>query len=564
MLALDADKGVTVRGRTIAITSVAGVLVAGAAVGGAYYVLHTRGTPQQTADRFAAAWAAGDTAAMKAELTAPAAGWDAAYAELTKNLGVDKVAVKITKLTPGKDDTYSAAYAATAHMKSVGDWTYDGSFDLVVKDHYWKVAWTPAAVHPALDGATHLALKTTWPQRAAITAADGTRIDGADVGGSVQLLAGYLDKAKDKDVAKLGGVYKLGQAVGRGGLQETFQKRLAGTPSTTVVATAHPGTADPAAKTLATIKGSAGKPLQTSLELATQNAAADAVRDLDKPAALVAVRPSTGEILAVANNRGGFNRALDGRYPPGSTFKTITAAGLLADGVAPGDHVTCPPTANVGGLVIHNSEKEAFTSLSFLDSYAYSCNTTFAPMAVDKLSPDKLYQAATTFGFNQPLNIGVPAAKASMPKATSDAELGAEAFGQAKILATPLVMATVAAAVADGTWRPPTLVKDLKQKAQAQPLPDGVANQLRTMMQAVVTKGTAHAAGLPAGTAGKTGTAEFGTATGGAELDTHAWFIGYHGDLAFAVVVEGGGQGGKVAAPIAAHFLKTLRPSTAT
>jgi cell division protein FtsI/penicillin-binding protein 2 len=162
---------------------------------------------------------------------------------------------------------------------------------------------------------------------------------------------------------------------------------------------------------------------------------------------------------------------------------------------------------------------------------------------------------AGDFGFNQPLNIGVPATKGSMPKATSDAEVASEAFGQARITASPLTMASVAATVADGTWRPPTLVRSLKQKASPQQLPDGVAPQLQSMMKAVVTKGTAHAAGLPAGTAGKTGTAEYGT---GPKLDTHAWFIGYRGNVAFAVVVESGGVGGDVAAPIAAAFLKAL------
>ncbi len=72
------------------------------------------------------------------------------------------------------------------------------------------------------------------------------------------------------------------------------------------------------------------------------------------------------------------------------------------------------------------------------------------------------------------------------------------------------------------------------------------------MMAAVVTSGTAMGAKLPAGTAGKTGTAEYG---GGAKPPTHAWFIGYRGDLAFAIIVEGGGIGGSVAAPLAATFL---------
>jgi cell division protein FtsI/penicillin-binding protein 2 len=82
-----------------------------------------------------------------------------------------------------------------------------------------------------------------------------------------------------------------------------------------------------------------------------------------------------------------------------------------------------------------------------------------------------------------------------------------------------------------------------------------VAKTLRTLMRQVVTEGTAAPAHLPAGTGGKTGTAEFGT---GDPLPTHAWFIGFRGDLAFAVVVEDGGVGGEVAAPIAARFLRAL------
>ncbi|WP_307848460.1 penicillin-binding transpeptidase domain-containing protein [Microbispora oryzae] len=533
----------------MAIGSAVAVLVAAGAAGGAYYVLHTRGTPQETASRFTAAWSRGDTAAMKTELAAPAPGFDAAYAELTRNLGASSVAVTGVRVTTTAGDRATASYTVTARLKNVGDWTYQGRLPLRVKDHYWKVDWTPAAVHPALAGGGHLSIKTTWPQRAAITDANGDRIDGGDVGGSVQQLVGYLAKATAKDVKKLGAAYRPGDAIGAAGLQAAFQKRLAGTPTTRIQVTgAHPAV-------LHTIDGEAGEELRTTLDLRVQRSAADAVRDVEKPASLVAIRPSSGEILAVVNNKGGFNRALDGNYAPGSTFKTITAAGLLAEGLTPQSKVTCPKQVKVGGLDIRNSDHEAFGSLSFLDSYAHSCNTTFAPLAADKLGAQKLYDLATAFGFNLPLNIGVPATQGSMPKATSDAELGAEAFGQARITASPLVMATVAAAVADGSWRPPTLVPDLKQKTSPKSLPDGVAEQLRAMMRAVVTKGTAHAAGLPAGTAGKTGTAEFGT---GPKLDTHAWFIGFRGDLAFAVVVEGGGMGGDVAAPIATAFLKGL------
>ncbi|MET8146331.1 penicillin-binding transpeptidase domain-containing protein [Sphaerisporangium sp. NPDC005288] len=541
------------RGRTIAITSAVTVLAVGAAAGGAYYVLHTRGSAEQTAGHFAAAWSRGDLAAMKADLASPAPGFEAAYAEPADRLGAEKVAVRLGTVTPAGDGRAKAAYTATMTLKNIGDWTYTGSLDLMVKDHHWKVAWTPAAVHPALTGSTHLALKTTWPGRAAVEDASGGRIDNGDAGGSVQQLVGYLDKATAKDVAKLGSSYKPGDAIGRGGLQETFQKRLAGVPTTIIT------TVDGSKKTVQTLKtidGSPGSPVRTSLDPAAQKAAVAAVRDLDKPASLVAIRPATGEILAVVNNRGGFNRALDGRYPPGSTFKTVTAAGLLAEGLTPGQKVTCPEKATVGGLAIRNSDHEAFGSLTFLDSYAHSCNTTFAPLAARHLGGGKLYQVASEMGFNQPLSIGVPAAKGSMPAPTSDADLAAESFGQGRITASPLVMATVAAAVADGTWRPPTLVPSIKQKLQPRPLPETVTGPLRTMMAAVVGKGTAKRAGLPKGTAGKTGTAEFGT---GPKLDSHAWFIGFRGEVAFAVVVEAGGMGGEVAAPVAARFLRGLR-----
>ncbi|MEU8245690.1 penicillin-binding transpeptidase domain-containing protein [Nonomuraea sp. NPDC048916] len=531
------------RGRTIAIVSGVSLLAAGAAGGGAYYLLHTRGTPAETAQRFAAAWQAGDTAAMTAELATPQPL--SAYDQMRTGLAVESTTVTLGQVSPG-DDRATVPYTATLKLKNVGEWTYQGRLDLTVADRAWKVAWTPATLHPSLTSGASFALKTRWPDRAEITDAGGERIDTGAVGGSVQQLVGYLDKATKKDVKKLGAAYKPGQAVGRGGLQETFEKRLAGTPTTEIQA---------GGKTLTTIDGTGGEPVRTTLDAATQAAAVAAVKDVDKPTSLVAIRPSTGEILSVVNNRGGFNRALDGRYAPGSTFKAVTAIGLLAGGLSPKDTVTCPQYATVGGLKIRNSEKAHFGSLSFLDSFAHSCNTTFAPLAEQRLGAAKLLEAAELVGFNQPLNIGVPATKASFPRAQSDAELAAEAFGQARITASPLSMASVAAALADGTWRPPTLVPDLKQKATERPLPDGVKSELHAMMAAVVTKGTAKSAGLPAGTRGKTGTAEYGT---GDKLESHAWFMGFKGDVAFAVVVEGGGGGGKVAAPIAAAFLRGL------
>jgi cell division protein FtsI/penicillin-binding protein 2 len=116
-------------------------------------------------------------------------------------------------------------------------------------------------------------------------------------------------------------------------------------------------------------------------------------------------------------------------------------------------------------------------------------------------------------------------------------------------------MALVAATVSEGRWRQPRLVSAEAEAEPPDPLDGKVAGTLRTLMRQVVTEGTAATANLPGKVGGKTGTAEYGT---GDPLPTHAWFIGFRGDLAFAVVVEDGGVGGRVAAPVAARFLRGL------
>ena len=129
---------------------------------------------------------------------------------------------------------------------------------------------------------------------------------------------------------------------------------------------------------------------------------------------------------------------------------------------------------------------------------------------------------------------------------------------RAASLASPLQMASVAAAVAAGRWHAPLLVTTPKRPAPpAVPALNPVVDStLHSFMASVVRAGgTAAGAGLPADSFGKTGTAEFGS---GNPPQTHAWFIGFRGDLAYAVIVEGGGVGGSVAAPIAAAFLRSL------
>jgi cell division protein FtsI/penicillin-binding protein 2 len=208
----------------------------------------------------------------------------------------------------------------------------------------------------------------------------------------------------------------------------------------------------------------------------------------------------------------------------------------------------------VGGRTFENFEGEVLGAIPFTKAFADSCNTAFVQLADRRLDGAKLAAAARAFGFEAAPSAGLPAITGRFPTPGDDTELAAAAIGQGRVVASPLLMAGVAGAVDNGTWRPPRLAAEAKPAAP-RPLDPGVTASLRGLMRAVVQQGTAAPAHLPGGTAGKTGTAEFGS---GDPLPTHAWFIGFRGDLAFAVVVEGGGVGGRVAAPIAARFLTAL------
>jgi cell division protein FtsI/penicillin-binding protein 2 len=233
--------------------------------------------------------------------------------------------------------------------------------------------------------------------------------------------------------------------------------------------------------------------------------------------------------------------------------------------VSPSSTVACPATANVGGRSFRNSEYKDYGTVSFRDAFAHSCNTTFARMAVDRLGHERLTEVAHMFGFGAPIIGGLPAVRGAFPATKDATALAAASFGQGEVLASPLNMAAVAAAAADGTWRSPRLVPaadapqalDAKGRQPEKPraLENGVTRALRSLMPAVVSEGTAAGVGFPSGTAGKTGTAEFGS---GEKPPTHAWFVGYRKDVAFAVIVEGGGTGAEAAAPIAARFLRGL------
>ena len=376
---------------------------------------------------------------------------------------------------------------------------------------------------------------------------------------AVHVLGGVGEITAER-LAQLGAPYAVGDTVGLSGLESVYERRLAGRPGGALDIDDHDGTF---VRNLRRYAGTDPQPVQVTLDPATQIAAQQALSDITQPAALVALDATTGQLRAVVSlpDDQAFDRALDGRYPPGSTFKVVTTAALLDAGDTPETPTSCPPTVTVGGRQFTNFEGEATDTLPLHQAFAISCNTAFIGLAT-QLPPGALAKAATAFGFGTKFQLPLPSAGATFPTPADAAELAAAAIGQGRITASPLHLATVAGTVASGQWKPPVLVLQPRpspkpsSSATRPPLATSVTDALRSLMTEVVTSGTgqgAAVAGQPV--AGKTGTAEFGT---GDPPSTHAWFIGYRGNLAFAVLVENGGVGGEVAAPIAGRFLSAL------
>jgi cell division protein FtsI/penicillin-binding protein 2 len=338
--------------------------------------------------------------------------------------------------------------------------------------------------------------------------------------------------------------------VGLNGLQLVYQRQLAGTPS------GHVQLLNAGGQVISTpfsLAGHPGTAVHTTLDDRLQKAAEKALQSAGKPAALVAVQASSGQIRAVANRprQSTYDLALAGSLPPGSTFKVITTAVLLQRGFDPRSAVPCPPTITIGGKQFKNFAGESAQGASFTEDFAKSCNDAFISLA-HRVPRSDLAATARRFGFGSRWSLPLGYFSGAAPAPANDVERAADVIGQGRILASPLNMGLVAAAVDSGAWRPPSLLAGAV--VSPTPLTPSVVSQLRALMRAVVTSGTGTAANLPGRPVfGKTGTAEFGS---GNPPPTDAWFIGFRGDLAFAVVVEGGGVGGRVAAPIAASFLR--------
>jgi len=364
-------------------------------------------------------------------------------------------------------------------------------------------------------------------------------------------VVGTVGPVTAQELQSLGGAYSAQSVVGQSGLEAASERQLAGTPDVTVAVVSAKGTQ---VATLATLPGHAGTPVQTTIDPTVQRAAESALSGEQKTAALVAVNAQTGALLAAANvNSGEFDGALDGGYPPGSTFKVITSAALINHGLSPSSAASCPATATVDGEVFHNAEGEGQVS-DLLHAFAESCNTAFIGLATGNLSPSDYPATAALFGLGKAPQMGLDAYAGSVPLPSDEADLAATSIGQGRVLASPLNLAMVAAAVDTGTVHTPRLVVGAPDDTAAtRQLPATMVTDLHQMMAQVVASGTAAGQGLPAGTFGKTGTAEYGTTN---PLKIDAWLMGFKGNMAFAcLVVDSPGDGGPTCGPIVAKFL---------
>ena len=383
-------------------------------------------------------------------------------------------------------------------------------------------------------------------------------------------LLGTVDEVTREQLDKNPGRYVQGDQVGQSGLQQTYDAMLRGTTGVKVMITGRKsssGTAE-AEVELFSVDPKPGVPLKTTLDQKIQTAADAALAGQSLRTALVAIRISDGSIVAVANgpNGGDQNLGFTASVPPGSTFKMITALSLLDKGaVNANTPVDCPKTFTVSGRTFTNAGGFELGTVPFHTDFAKSCNTAFASLA-PQLKPDLLQKAAATVGVGTAWNLGADVNTGTVPANVSDVEAAAAAFGQGQTLVSPVVLAGAAAAVARGSWQQPKLFTEAPtggpgaSKGSAAPANGTALNAnsvaaLKSMMREVVTAGTATGlAGVGGGDVfAKTGTAEFDNND---PNNTHAWTIGWRGDIAFAVFVEKGGSSAATAVPIAAAFLR--------
>lgn len=508
--------------------------------------------------------------------------------------------------------TANAAYTVTWDLGSNRVWSYDSHLELRSQDGSWQVHWAPTVIHPKLAQQQAIAVQGQQPELAPVLDRDGNLVLSP-----TRVISVLLDKAKAGDVnavagALAGALSGFDNTITPQSILDGANKAPAGQPyqvitlrendynivkpaiyelpgvrftsaprllpnDKTFAPTVLPGirkvveadltgkagwrviTTDTTGAEVEELYSKAAEPAKaatTTLSIGAQNAAQAAVNTEPTPSMIVAMQPSTGELLAVAQNAAADQQgpiALMGRYPPGSTFKIVTASAALTEGkVNNATPVGCPGTITIDGREIPNSGKFDKGTIPLSTAFAVSCNTTFAQLA-SQMGASELTDSAQKLGLGVDFVMpGATTVTGSVPPASGTVERAEDGFGQGKVVASPFGMAVVVSTVAAGKIPTPTLLRGAKTTANSTPAPPSpqVLDGVRAMMQEMA-RSTPALAGFP-DLRGKTGTAQFGDG-----VHAHGWFVGYQGDLAFAVLLTGAEVSSKAVAA-ATRFLSAL------
>ena len=405
---------------------------------------------------------------------------------------------------------------------------------------------------------------------------------------------GTVGEATAEQIEASEGALVAGDVTGIGGLQQQYDEQLRGTDAVVIRAQRadltreqiQSAATDPR-RVLFEVAPEPGTPLKTTIDPALQALAETTLEDVGPASAIVALRPSSGAVLAVASGPGsnGYNTAMLGQYAPGSIFKMVDSLAMFRNGLTPDSKVECTPTLTVDGRTFKNADgypEGSLGSVSLRDAFAHSCNTAFIA-ARDTVSQGQLEAAALAMGIAvEAPSLGADAFLGSVPGEAAGTEHAASMIGQGKVLLSPLAAAMMAGSVAKGAPVSPQLVlnpdggaaaagttsgstapaaqpsasatAEPPSTASGEPITAAEATALGDMMRAVVTSGhagfLASVPGAPVGA--KTGTAEYGKES---PPKTHAWIVAVHGDLAVAVFVEDGGLGATTSGPLLKEFL---------
>jgi hypothetical protein len=572
--------------------------------------------PAPAAERFFAALAKGDTTAAARLTDRPddaRAALNAAWAGLqAEHLDAQLLGSSF------KDDMGSVDYRYTWHLPKNRIWSYDGKLAMVRQEGSWEVRWTAAGLHPKLGEHQTLSLRADPPPRASVNELGGTdvlvpgdvyhyRLDAARAGVDLMTTARLVTDALRPFDDTLDPQRLAEQATSstqpidlitlRSDDNDRVQPLIGELPGVVVTPEAAmlPTDDDFAPTILAEVKkevmdeldgqagwrvvsvnqnavdvdvlyevpGAPAPSVSISLDRTVQDAAQHAVDDATtKPAMMVVIKPSTGEILAIAQNPAADADgpvATTGLYPPGSTFKMITAGEAIATDMATPDTLLgCPGHIDIGQRSIPNYGGFDLGVVPMSRAFASSCNTTFAELA-SRMPPTGLTMAAAQYGIGPDYQVaGIQTVTGSVPPTVNLAERTEDGFGQGKVLVSPFGMALAAATVAAGKTPVPQLIhgRDTVVTGDGSPITQQMLDGLRPMMRLVVTNGTADDLQGTGDVHGKTGEAEY---NGG----SHAWFAGYRGDMAFASLIVGGGSS-EYAVRMTKHMLQLLPPDYLT